>query len=220
MQAPLGSFAAPLESGAERRRIPRANPAVTGAARRGPGRRAALIALILLGTGFWTVPLRPGVVVGQSMAPAFHDGQVFLMARLKDRRCLKRGDVVVFEEGGRSYIKRIRALPGDTVSGVDWQEMSGFPDYLCSSRTELDRLRRVVRAAPAVGRIVHLKVPPGRVFLAGDAQAWSLDSRHFGAVPLEAVKGRVVVASLFSLHGDRGSGYAAASDRGTTRREP
>jgi signal peptidase I len=164
--------------------------------------------------GMRACPVRPGIVVGQSMAPAFHDGQVFLMSRLRPGIRLKRGDVVVFRVNGTTYIKRVRALPGDVVWGIDWPETEGSPDYLISSREELARWRRVARLSSAVGKVVKVTVLANRVFVVGDAINNSLDSRHFGPVLVSSLKGRVLVPSLFSLRHTNSGRYAAAAASG------
>lgn len=160
----------------------------------------------------WLLPIRFGVVVGESMAPAFRDGQVFLMWRLSPQARLRRGDVVVFHVDGEVYLKRVRALAGERLWGLDWTETEGRPDYLAFSSAEADYLRRLVRRAPALGHVVELRVPEDSVFLVGDEVSGSYDSRHFGPVPLKAIKGRVVVASVLSL--PAASSYGGATARG------
>ena len=178
-----------------------------------PNRRrlARLLCLSSLAVCIWAYPMRPGVVIGQSMAPSFRGGQVFLMSPLRNPHALKRGDVVVLKVGRETYIKRVRALPGDSVWGVDWEDTDGRPDYLVSDAEELARLLRLAGRVPAMGHVVEVKVPPGRVFVVGDAITNSHDSRHFGPVPLEAVKGRVVLPSLFGPRTRGGPRYPRAA---------
>ena len=161
-------------------------------------RRTALVsALCVILAGVYVVPMKLGVVSGESMAPTLHHGQIFLMRRARRGGRLQRGDVVVLEVNGERHIKRIYALSGDTVSGIDWQETDGRPDYIANDR-ELDVLPDLARRAPGVGKFIRMTVPPGHVFVLGDATTRSYDSRHFGPVPVEKVTGRLL-ATLFTL---------------------
>ena len=159
----------------------------------------ALCCLAYLPAGLWLCPVRLGVVAGQSMAPAFRDGQVFVMLSEAGRRRVARGDVVVLNAQGEVYLKRVHAVAGDTVRGLACDELGGRPAFVASSRAETERLRRAVRHSPAVGQVVEVRMPPESVFVVGDAANASYDSRHFGPVPLSAVRGRVIAVSSFTL---------------------
>ena len=61
--------------------------------------------------------LVPIKVVGASMTPTYHNGAVNLVNRLAyTRTAPQRGDVVVLHDGEDLILKRIIALPGETVS--------------------------------------------------------------------------------------------------------
>ncbi len=153
----------------------------------------------------WIAPVRPGVVLGDSMAPSFRNGQVFLMWRVRDRSQIEQGEVVVFQVRGERYLKRVRATAGQSVWGVESDDLEGVPDVIVS-HPEAERVRLVARERPGMGRVVNITVPPGHVFVVGDAERNSYDSRHFGPVPLKAVQGRVVAPHLFSLWSPRRAG--------------
>ncbi|UCC69561.1 MAG: signal peptidase I, partial [Armatimonadota bacterium] len=139
--------------------------------------------------------------------PSFHSGQVFLMSRLGDASNLGLGDVVVLEVDGEPYLKRIRAIGGQTVWGLDSADVDGAPDIMASP-FEAEEIRRLARARPGMGRVVNITIPPGHVFVMGDSERNSYDSRQFGAVPVEAIRGRVVVHRLFQLWGPEQSSSA------------
>jgi len=161
-------------------------------------RRTALVsALCVILAGAYVVPMKLGVVCGESMSPTLHHGQLFLMSRARRGGRLRRGDVVVLDVKGQQHIKRIYALPGDTVSGIDWQGTDGLPDYIATDK-ELDVLPELARRRPGVGEFIRMTVPPGHVFVLGDATTRSYDSRHFGPVPMEKVRGRLL-ATLFTV---------------------
>jgi len=186
------------------------------------GRRGRTFLLLLAGTAAIAAaretPIRPGIVLGESMAPAFHSGQVFLMRRLGARPQLHRGDAVLVRVGGETYLKRIYALAGEPVWGVDSSEVEGYPDWPIQA-SEAARIRKVIRRLGGDSRVVELRVPQGHVFVVGDAEARSYDSRHFGPVPTSAVQGRVVVSDVSKLlHFWRPKGATGVARASETRR--
>lgn len=102
-------------------------------------------------------------VAGPSMEPTLRDGDRLVLYR--GRRRLARGGIVALRTSG---------LAGDLPVG--------YPDLM---------VKRISAAAgdpvPSQGTVV----PAGHVFVVGDNPK-SLDSRAFGAVPIELVVGRVV----------------------------
>lgn len=130
-----------------------------------------------------TLVLTPLTVSGQSMDPTFTDGDVVLVSHLADRSAMRRGDLVVVQDpAGDLSLKRVVGLPGDQVSISDAVlEIDGSAlaePYVDHSRID------AVYFGPA-------GVPAGSVFLMGDNRANSIDSRDYGAVPLDDVVGRV-----------------------------
>ena len=171
------------------------------------GRRRALLVVLGVILVVWVIPIRPGVVLGESMSPTFHNGQVFLMSRVGDGTRLDHGDVVVLNIGGELYLKRIEATEGQTIWGLDSREVEGVPDIIVSP-VDVEEMRHLSQERPGVGRVVDLTIPPGHVFVVGDSEPRSYDSRHFGPVPVEAIRGRVVVGRLFRFWGAEGSGQS------------
>lgn len=136
-------------------------------------------------------PVRPVVVLGRSMEPTLHSGQVVLVHRSHyARNPLRRGDVVVFHHDGMVQVKRIHALPGQRVWEVRYQD-SEDTVFLLDART-LSRARHLMRREPSA-RITSLEVPPGSLYVLGDGGNASYDSRHYGTVPTSAVLGKVIL---------------------------
>jgi signal peptidase I len=158
-------------------------------------------------------------VLGESMSPAFHNGQVFLMSRVRDGTRLDLGDVVVLNLDGELYLKRIEAIGGQTIWGLDSADVGGVPDIIVSPG-DVEEMRRLSQERPGVGRVVDLTIPAGYVFVVGDSEPRSYDSRHFGPVPVEAIKGRVVLGRLFRLWPAEGSGQSVVMAGETRRRGP
>jgi signal peptidase I len=116
-------------------------------------------------------------------------------------RPVRRGDIVIFrsvENPEVDMVKRCVALPGDTVEVRDKQlHVNGvavaddvytvhrdprlFPDRPGTS----DQARRRDNFGPLV-------VPPGHYFCMGDNRDYSWDSRFWGPLPEEMIKGRPV----------------------------
>jgi signal peptidase I len=124
------------------------------------------------------------VVRGRSMAPSIADGDRILV---EPRSYLvgevQRGDVVVLRspvEPEVDYIKRVIGLPGDEV-------------LIADERVWINgRLQREPYAIPArPGLFQWLRVQPGHFFVLGDNRPHSADSREFGQVPAEYLRGRV-----------------------------
>jgi signal peptidase I len=146
---------------------------------------SALALLTALSFGF------PVWLSGWSMEPALANGSLMLVDRLEPELVgVHRGDIVVFiplpdtAGGYTSLTKRVIGLPGDLVMvgdgevSVDGQRLAE-PYVEPSQRAAMDGTAHV------------WLVPPGHVFVLGDARDRSLDSRYFGPVPISRIVGRV-----------------------------
>ncbi len=109
-------------------------------------------------------------------------------------QAIERGDIVIFPfplDPSVDYIKRVIALEGETVTvrgmkvSIDGNELSE-PYAYYDPRIVAD-YRRQGRALPSYGPV---KIPPGKVFMMGDNRLNSSDSRVWGFVPADAVKGK------------------------------
>lgn len=143
-----------------------------------------------------TCVLRPVEVSGRSMSPTFAAGDRVWVRMDKDGiRRVGRGDVVVaVREGGRArdfaffaaegepVIKRVLALGGDAV----FIDNEGRSVVIAGAGGRGPACRPGV---PILKGGVVCTIPAGHVFLAGDNTGNSTDSRDYGPVPLDAVKG-------------------------------
>lgn len=124
------------------------------------------------------------------MEPNFHDGEYLLTDKISYRlNTPQRGDVVVFKAPPTfddEFIKRIIAVPGDTVSVragkviVNDKEIN--EDYI--PETYFTYSGRFT----AEGQTVT--VPPDNYFVMGDNREHSLDSRNIGFIPRDKITGR------------------------------
>ena len=96
----------------------------------------------------------------------------------------RRGDVVVIDMPGESalLVKRTVALPGETVEVLGGQVfINGRP---------LDEPWAIRQGGPDYP---ETRVPEGHIFVLGDNREQSRDSRFFGPVPVERIRGHVAL---------------------------
>jgi signal peptidase I len=147
---------------------------------------AALIpVLIVLAVRTWLV--EPFTVSSDSMAPAIPAGAVVLLYKPPAAAGgLPHGAVVAFASpiDGRTAIKRVIAVEGQSVAIRD-SEL--FVDDVAVPEPSIDHSRiDGTYFGPE-------KVPAGTVFVLGDNRGVSIDSRDFGAVPLKAIQGILLI---------------------------
>jgi len=114
---------------------------------------------------------------------------------------IKRGDVIVFkypEEPDRDYIKRVIGLPGETVemkakkifiNGVPLDEP--YVHFLEPPNTETD-----VHETTSIDvreRYGPVTVPPNQYFVMGDNRDNSQDSRYWGFLQRDYIKGKALL---------------------------
>jgi signal peptidase I len=135
-------------------------------------------------------PFSIGVVQGSSMTPTYRPGQLFLLDRHYYRdHPIRRGDVVVVQCDSHTMIKRVFGVAGDSI----WLLIQADGDKIERWVVDPEMLPRLRRAAARwnIGRLTHLRVSPGTVYLLGDCTEASIDSRSFGPVPTSAILGFV-----------------------------
>lgn len=144
-----------------------------------------VFAAFLLATLLRFVVAEPFVVSGDSMQPAYDSGDYLIVDRLAYRFAAPQpGDVVVFQyplDPSLYFIKRIDALPGDTVD-----ESTGLVVPAASSSA--------ARENPYAGHEPGtLTLAPDEYFVLGDNRSASSDSRAWGPLEKKFIIGRVVM---------------------------
>ena len=109
---------------------------------------------------------------------------------------IRRGDIIVFkypEEPERDFIKRVIGLPGETI------ELRKKRVYIDESLLDEPYVRFLVPPGDDEGEEFDLRVrygpvtvPEGHYFMMGDNRDNSEDSRYWGFLPQEYVKGRAL----------------------------
>lgn len=132
---------------------------------------------------------QPVKVEGTSMTPLLHDQErIFINKFVYRFEPISRGDVVVFWyplDRSKSFIKRVIALPGETVEIRSGQVVVNGA---------------ALKESYVPGRYADftnygpMLVPADHFFVMGDHRSSSNDSRVFGAVPGHYIYGKAVFA--------------------------
>jgi len=143
--------------------------------------------------------MTPHEVIGNSMHPTYKNGE-YLMANKVTYRIgePQRGDVIIFKYSEtQDFIKRIIALPGDTVMLKDGQfyingKLLDESNYLNSTVYTKggDFLKE--------GETVVLE--ENEYFVSGDNRSHSSDSRTFGPIEENAIKGNAIKGKAWVVY--------------------
>lgn len=147
----------------------------------------------------------------------------------------ERGDVVLFRyppDPSMDYVKRVIGVPGDSVAMVggrvvlngqtlarDEVERYAFVDQTCQ-RTTTTRYEEdlagvshpiLQTAYPRLGDFGPVEVPRDALFVMGDNRDFSADSRFWGFVPRDHIRGRAgsTVVQTSTCDREGGIGYEA-----------
>lgn len=127
-------------------------------------------------------------------------------------RQVQRGDIVVFrspEDFQMDVIKRCLGLPGDLLELRDKQLLiNGQPvdePYIQNRDVRVGGRTSPIPELVRRDQFGPYRVPEGHYFCLGDNRDFSLDSRFWGPVPEDLVKGRASVI-YWSFGGETGTG--------------
>lgn len=130
---------------------------------------------------------QPVRVEGTSMLPRLEDrDRLFINKFVYHISAIERGDVVVFHyprDPEKSYIKRVIALPGDTLR-IDHGDV-----WVNGKRLNETYVPEEFRDTKSLAEMV---VPMGTYFMMGDHRSISSDSREFGPVERGLIYGKAV----------------------------
>jgi len=148
---------------------------------------------------------QPFVVKGDSMEPNYHSGDYLIIDELSYRlREPQRGEVIVFKyplNPSYRYIKRIIALPGETIELVDGEvyvtkidgEKQKIDEDLYITEETREAWKTMLTYSP-------ITLKSNEYFVMGDNRNYSSDSRRWGVLPFENMTGKVLLrVSLFEV---------------------
>lgn len=129
------------------------------------------IVVVLIRTYLFT----PIIVSGPSMQPTLDGGELMILNKLDDK--YERFDVVVVDIGSEDIIKRIIAMPGESIScenGIIY--VNGRKQDESYSKGITNDFEKVILAED-------------EYFVMGDNREDSKDSRHLGPIKKDKIKG-------------------------------
>lgn len=134
--------------------------------------------------------VQPHKVIGASMDTTFHDGEYVLTDKISYRFHIPtKGDVIVFKAPRNpdfDYIKRIIAIPGDTVSIKD--------GYVYVNEQQLNenyiKSETIILPGQYLKEGQELRLGEDEYFVLGDNRSHSSDSRQWGTVPRKDIIGK------------------------------
>lgn len=161
-----------------------------------------LVVVIAIGAAFLvrTFFLQQYYIDGPSMQTTLSPKDRVLVNKLSYKmHDVHRGDVVVFDRlSGTEHddlIKRVIALPGETIEirncsvFIDGQTLEEpYLDTLQLAQTDLGK-----RCGQHID-MAETAIPEGMVFVMGDNRVQSFDSRDFGSIDIEMIRGRAFVS--------------------------
>ena len=134
---------------------------------------------LLFGFAFGVTPME-----NDDMSPRISAGDLLLYYRLADD--LVTGDVLVFEKDGEQYVGRIVANPGDTVEVTDQATL------VVNGSTVLENDIYYTTPKYDDGPTYPVTLAQDEYFILCDYREGARDSRYFGPVSRNEIKGKVI----------------------------
>ncbi len=142
--------------------------------------------ILLMTTLAWGLVFNFSEVRGSSMEPGIHDRDRIVVDHITYMvGDVQRGDVVVLRyplDPSLDYIKRVIGVPGDEIQ-IQGGVVMVNGDVLSEPYVSATSVERYTA--------LYTKVRPGHYFVMGDNRRRSSDSREFGQVPFEYLRGKV-----------------------------
>ena len=156
----------------------------------------AFIVAIVLALVIRTFVVQAFKIPSGSMIPTLQIGDHILVNKfLYWFTDLHRGDIIVFkfpQDEGRDFIKRVIALPGEKVEVRGKQVYVNDKPLREPYSVHLDPTIQENPLSPrdSFGPVV---VPPRQLFMMGDNRDYSMDSRFWGFLDIQKIKGKAFI---------------------------
>lgn len=147
-----------------------------------------LIVAVVLALTIRTFVAEARYINSESMVPTLRvNDRVFVDKIFYKMKGIERQDVIIFAPPPQAhtrddYIKRVLGLPGDEVEIRDGMLFING-----------EAVEEIYLAEPMEGSYGPVVVPEGQFFVLGDNRNNSSDSRAWGFVPIENVKGKAIL---------------------------
>ncbi len=137
--------------------------------------------------------VHPYLIYGDSMYPAFNDGDLVLVERVSANFFgPRRGEIIALYNPHKKTevdVKRVIGLPGETVEVGEYDVTVTF----ISGEKQVFPQGSDIGGSGDNGRVFTMKLGPLDYFVLGDNRRTSADSRSFGAVQPHDIIGRVLL---------------------------
>ena len=153
-----------------------------------------LLLIMVTVVPFRILVAEPYVVSGISMSPTLETGHYLIINKFKHEFTgLERGDLVVFtppHDKGKTYIKRVVGLPGETIKIEDTQVFIKTKD----SEEFVKISEPYIKNPPRVDD--ETIIGEKQYYVMGDNRDNSSDSRSWGVMDHSAIKGEPIMRLL------------------------
>ncbi|MFW0870873.1 MAG: signal peptidase I [Patescibacteria group bacterium] len=155
---------------------------------------ALIVLLVVLPIRYFVA--EPYIVTGVSMADTYATGHYLIINKFEYKLgSIDRGDVLVFRspvEEDKFYIKRVIGLPGETISIHDGHVYAQSEDH------EEILLEEPYASSRTLGTTL-MELDDDEYFMMGDNRIDSFDSRSWGPLNIDNIRGEPVLR-LFPLN--------------------
>lgn len=124
-------------------------------------------------------------VDGNSMQPTLKDNDIILY--YKNKKNIKRFDIIIFKRNNNLFIKRVIGLPGDSIKYID------NTLYVNDNPIEEDFQKSITNDFNISDITSSDVIPNNKLFVLGDNRLFSTDGRSFGFIDINDVNGIMII---------------------------